>query len=228
MRRDARPVAGSNRGGEQGRKDRVEAVLELGRQRRDVLRDEIDADDLRAGEAPEDEEVEPPRPPVGEIGPGQRRIVAGQPPQPRRRRSPAGGQAEAARARQQRRDDRGDHRRGIGDEQPLAAPGQIEGRHREQRQRPRLDDRPGADLRGDVVAEGERGEADVRRRHRQRDEREEMVEPRDRARREDQRRPQQQQRRAGRREDQPEQHRVGDGVGVRRPSRGRARRRVRA
>ena len=208
MGRDLGQVAGGQIGGQHRGENRVEARFQPLRQRGDLLRDIIDADDFRAGKAAEDEDIEPPRPPFGDVRPGQREIAADERFQRRRIGVPAPDQPEAA----QRRRDRGGrcrhHRQHIGDDQ-AAGLEQGEGqRQRRDAEHPGFDQRAGPHRRGDIMTKGERRQRDIGHDDGDDDQREQPAPAGHRAGRKHDLRHRDQQRRAAQRREQRQQQRV--------------------
>ena len=99
---------------------RLEAGLELGRQRGHLLRDIINADEGRAEEQPEDREIDPARGPFDRVGGGQRAVAPRRPPGGGKVRPPPARQAVAAHQRDDCGDQRRDHRDHIGNDQAVA------------------------------------------------------------------------------------------------------------
>ena len=103
-----------------GREDRIEAGLQLLRQRGDLLRDIIDADPVRRDEQAEDGDVEPARAPFDRVGGGERHVAPRHRHQRRRMGPPAARHAVAAEQPPERGGEPGDDRDDIGDDQAVA------------------------------------------------------------------------------------------------------------
>ena len=129
-------------------------------------------------------------------------------------RPPAARQPEGPHARPQRRQHRRRQAEPEGDDQAVGLqPGEGQ-RQRRQRQHPGFDQRPRAHRRGDIVAEGQCGEADVRSDDGDDDQREPAVEAADLSVGKDDDRQRHQQHRTGHRQQQPQHQPVGDDMVV--------------
>ena len=166
-------IAGSKVASEHRAQNGIEAGFQPLRQRGDLLRHIIDADDLRRGKTAKDEDVQPARAPFGDIGAGQWHIGFHQSPDTIHIQPPTARPAKAAQRRRQCREKRRHHRQQISDQHAVAFQGGERQRQRSNRQYPGFNDRTGPHLRANIMVESQPGQRHIG----QRNERDNQCEP---------------------------------------------------